>query len=159
MKRNHVSIPLVSVFFSLLLSACGTGDAEVVYSDQTRALQLVDSIQIQESDDRFIGELVGADVERDPLRIYVVDRKMRRVAVVAGDGAIARFIGKEGRGPGELGRPVFVSVIGGRIVVALRENVSLRGRRVNLFPPEWSHSAGFCQSQRRVLCSDGVLSV
>lgn len=117
MNLHHFDIPLVTLL-AFLLSACGSGDAEVVSHDKTTAIQLIDSLAIHETDDRFIGELVDADVELDPLRIYVADRKMRRVAVVTADGSIEQLIGSPGKGPGELGRPVFLSVEGERMVVA-----------------------------------------
>lgn len=105
----------------LLAGACntpGSSDSEVVPLDETAAVDRVGTIQIQETDDQFIGALADADVALDPLRIYVADRTMRRVAVVGADGSIRQFIGKAGQGPGELGRPVFLSVDGARVVVA-----------------------------------------
>lgn len=118
MHLNLLEIPLITFLLSFLLSACGVSDADVVPHNETTALQLIDSLEIQETDDRFIGELVDADIELDPLRLYIADRKMQRVAVITADGSIEQFIGKAGKGPGELGRPVFVSVDGARIVVA-----------------------------------------
>ena len=104
------------LFFSL--SGCGDSDSEVISFGKTSTIQLADSLEIQETDDRFIGELVDADVAIDPLRIYVADRKMQRVAVINSNGSIEQFIGGPGKGPGELGRPVFLSVDGARLVVA-----------------------------------------
>ena len=57
MNLHHFDIPLVTLL-AFLLSACGSGDAEVVSHDKTTAIQLIDSLAIHETDDRFIGELV-----------------------------------------------------------------------------------------------------
>lgn len=100
------------------MSACADDDAEVLPHDKTAAFRLIDSLEIHETDERFIGELADANVELDPFRIYVADRKMRRVVVVGRDGSIRKFIGEAGKGPGELGRPVFLSVDEDNLVVA-----------------------------------------
>jgi len=118
MHPKNLNVRLVISTLFLFLSACGASDPDVVPHNKTSALQLIDSLEIQETDDQFIGELVDAEIELDPLRLYVADRKMQRVAVITADGSIDQFIGEAGRGPGELGRPVFVSVDGAKIVVA-----------------------------------------
>ena len=118
MKTSFLNIPLFAFLLSFLLSACAGGDGEVVSHDKTTAFRLIDSLEIRETDEQFIGELADAEVELDPLRIYVADRKMRRVAVITADGSIDQFIGEAGKGPGELGRPAFLSVDEDRLIVA-----------------------------------------
>jgi len=109
--------PFVVLAVGMLLAG-GCDTPEVVPLDETTALHLIDSLEIQETNDRFIGQLVDAEVTLNPLQIYVADRKMQRVAVINSDGSIQQFIGGPGNGPGELGRPVFLSVDGTRLVVA-----------------------------------------
>jgi len=106
----------------LITTGCSSGPSgsEVTSLDETAALEQVDTVEIQETDERFIGALADADIELDPLRIYVADRKMQRIAVITADGSIDHFIGEAGRGPGELGRPIFLSVDEDRVVVAQR---------------------------------------
>lgn len=131
---NLLKINVVTFLLSFLLSACGASDVDVVPHSETTALQLIDSLDIQETDDRFIGELVDADVELDPLRLYIADRKMQRVAVITADGSIEQIIGKPGKDPGELGRPVFLSVDGARLVVAQQ-----RWRGFSVFDTSGTH--------------------
>jgi len=105
----------------LLANGCdtpGSSPQEVVSFDETAALEQVGTLEVQETDERFIGELVDAEVTVDPLRLYVADQKMQRVAVIKPDGSIERFIGKPGKGPGELGTPNHLSVHDGNVVVA-----------------------------------------
>ena len=101
-----------------VLVACTDSAPDSVPLDETAALEQVDTLKIQETNERFIGTLTDAGVRLNPLRLYVADRKMQRVAVITGDSSIDQFIGEAGKGPGELGRPVFLSVDGGRIIVA-----------------------------------------
>ena len=109
---------LLILVFLFLLSACVVSDRDTVTFNETNSIQLIDSLEIRETDERFIGTLTDLDARLDPFRLYIADRKMQRVAVITGDGSIDKLIGKPGKGPGELGRPVFLSVDGGKIVVA-----------------------------------------
>jgi len=102
----------------MLGMGCDQPDGGVISLEESAALERVGTVEVEETDERFIGTLADADVELDPFQIYVADRKMRRVVVITNDGSIERFIGEAGQGPGELGRPVFLSVGGSRIAVA-----------------------------------------
>ena len=122
MRPIGCSLTVSLVMGILLTTGCSSGPSgsELTSLDETAALEQVDTVEIQETDERFIGELADADIELDPLRIYVADRKMQRIAVITADGSIDHFIGEAGRGPGELGRPIFLSVDEDRVVVAQR---------------------------------------
>jgi len=103
----------------LLAGGCDTPESssEVVPLDETTVLHLIDSLEIQETNERFIGTLTDLDVRLDPLRLYIADRKTHRVAVVGRDGAIRQFIGRPGKGPGELQNPVQMLAAEDRLVV------------------------------------------
>ncbi len=111
--RLGIALLLCGVFV-----ACTDSAPDSVPLEETTALEQVDTLKIQETDDRFIGTLTDAGVRLDPLRLYVADPKMQRVAVVKPDGSIERFIGKPGKGPGELGTPNHLTVHDGNVVVA-----------------------------------------
>lgn len=116
----------VALICLLALVACGRGEPEVVSLNKTNALERVATISIQETDERFIGELAAVDVSLDPFLLYVTDRQMHRIAVVNGDtGKIVRFIGRSGEGPGELQNPYLSLLIQDRLVVADREKWSI----------------------------------
>ena len=121
--NNHQRFGIWHLFLAILGTTiigmgCEHPEGGVISLEESAALEQVGTVEIEETDKRFIGTLADADVERDPFQIYVADRKMRRVAVITDEGSIERFIGEAGQGPGELGRPVFLSVDGSRIVVA-----------------------------------------
>jgi hypothetical protein len=86
----------------LIITGCSSGPSgsEVTSLDETAALEQVDTVEIQETDERFIGALADADIELDPLRIYVADRKMQRIAVITADGSIGPFYRRSRQRPG-----------------------------------------------------------
>jgi len=114
----HVSrIIVVTSLLICILSACDESPSDRKTHGVTTALQRIDSLKIRETNDRFIGTLTDLDVRLDPFRLYIADRKMHRVAVVGRDGALRQFIGRPGKGPGELQNPVHVLATEDRIVV------------------------------------------
>jgi len=95
----------------------GSSTPEAVPLNETAALEQVDTLEIQETDERFIGTLTDLDVRLDPFRLYIADRETHRVALVSAEGKIEKFIGIPGQGPGELQNPVHVLATEDRIVV------------------------------------------
>jgi hypothetical protein len=74
-------------------------------ADESTALQQVGHIDIQETDERVIGQFESVHVALDPFRMYIADREIHRIAVVNRTGEIVRLIGEQGQGPGELQDP------------------------------------------------------
>ena len=110
MPPKTLNICLFTSILFLFLSACGASDPDVVPLNKTSAIQLIDSVEIHETDDRFIGHVAGVDVKLNPFRLYIADGEMGRVAVVSRDGEIKKLIGRPGKGPGELQSPSDVLV-------------------------------------------------
>ena len=108
---------LVSIFGFSACDLSQSSQSNVASLDETDALEQVGTIEIQETDDRFIGHFENADVALSPLRLFVADLQMHRIAVVNRDGDIERFIGEHGEGPGELQTPVNVAVFGERVTI------------------------------------------
>lgn len=110
---------LISVLFTI--SACaGKSDSasEVRTLSASKQLVPVDTIAIQETDESFIGAFESIGVTTDPLRLYIADRKLHRVAVVDGaSGEIVQIIGERGQGPGEFDTPERAIRVGDRIIV------------------------------------------
>ena len=117
-KQNaHSHLLLVLPLFVVLLLSCEASEPRVVSLSETKSLQQVGTIEIQENDNRFIGTIAGCDVKLNPFRLYIADRKAERIVVVGDDGQIEGFVGQPGNGPGELRGPADVLVAGNRIVV------------------------------------------
>jgi len=95
-----------AVCLCVLISACGASDDQLIKFGESQTFERVSTIEIEEDDERFIGALTSMNVEVDPLRLYIADRTMHRIAVLDSSGAIVQLIGQEGEGPGELQSPM-----------------------------------------------------
>jgi len=102
----------------ILFVACGDSTSDLNTLAETTTLEQVGTIEVQETDERFIGQFESAHVTLDPFRLYIADREMHRIAVVDRDGTIRRLIGEQGQGPGELQEPQRAVRVGDRIIVA-----------------------------------------
>jgi len=98
------------------VAAC-TSEEPFTRFEEADFLRLEHTIHIQEDEDQFIGVIRSMSVKTDPLRLYVADREMHRVAVVDSAGYIIQTIGSPGEGPGELLAPMRAVVWGDSIVV------------------------------------------
>ena len=117
----------VSICFRVLLSAvlatglilvgCTQAEPDVVSFEEADMIERVGTIEIQEDDERFIGTIRSLTVETDPLRLYIADRTMHRIAVVDSIGRIIDLVGLRGEGPGELQAPTRVRVLGDSLYI------------------------------------------
>jgi len=105
------------ILIPLLCIGCEFDESNITSAAQTNALEQVDTIKIQETDERFVGQFESAHVTLDPFRMYIADREIHRVAVVDRSGAIVRLIGEQGQGPGELQDPQRAVRAGDSIIV------------------------------------------
>lgn len=108
---------LLGTLLVLLGTGCAAPEMEESTGPLTASLRKVDEIIIQETDSLFIGDFWNLFVAEDPLRLYVADRMLHRIAVVDQDGRILRMIGSFGQGPGELNRPQKALVVDDRLIV------------------------------------------
>ena len=115
--QNQLFVSTLIIAVGLILSGCSTAEPEVVAFEASDAFERVATIELQEDDERFIGTIRSLTAETDPLRLYVADRTMHRIAVLDSSGSIVQLIGQEGEGPGEMQAPVRVAVWGDSLVV------------------------------------------
>jgi hypothetical protein len=114
---------------SLVVAAMmiGTGCEE---APRGSVLREIDSVRVAETEDRFLGRLVGMAVGADG-HVFLSDAAHGHVAEVAPDGRIVRTLGRRGRGPGEIERPVALA-LGGDSVLYVLDNGTLRMNRFDL---------------------------
>ena len=117
-RARGLSLPsLLVIAASIIFSGCSSAEPDVVSFEEADMFERVGTIEIQEDDERFIGTIRSLTVETDPLRLYIADRTMHRIAVLDSTGTIVQLIGQEGEGPGEMQAPVRVAVWGDSLVV------------------------------------------
>ncbi len=76
----------------------------------------VDTIHLQEPDTLFLGEFLTVTATLEPFRLYVPDRRLRRIVVYDSLGHPLQLIGRTGFDePGTLRRPSYVLVHGDRL--------------------------------------------
>ncbi len=116
--RTSVSLRVfLIVSIGLILVGCTQAEPDVVSFEEADMFERVGTIEIQEDDERLIGELTSMNVDADRLRLYIADRTMHRIVVLDYSGSIVQLIGQEGEGPGELWRPRNAVVWGDSIAV------------------------------------------
>jgi hypothetical protein len=103
------------ILFVMCVAGCG---GESATSSKQVAFERVRTISIQETDSLYLGNFLALTVTSDPLRIYVPDLKLHRIAVLDSTGRILDVFGRRGRGPGELVQPTHVAAAGKRLYVA-----------------------------------------
>ena len=97
-----------------LLCGCGAEKPTEVRA----VLVPVDTIHLQEPDTLFLGEFRSVAVTLNPFRLYVPDRRLRRVIVYDKTGQPVQVIGYPGfEEPGALLGPLYVSILDNRIYV------------------------------------------
>jgi len=78
----------------------------------------IDTIHLQEPDTLFLGEFRSVAVTLNPFRLYVPDRRLRRVIAYDKTGQPVQVIGHPGfEEPGALLGPLYVSILDNRIYV------------------------------------------
>ncbi|MBE0564415.1 MAG: hypothetical protein IH621_00530 [Krumholzibacteria bacterium] len=84
---------------------------------RTVALQEVWRLGGDDENDPLLGLVTGGAVD-DQGRVYLVDRQLSQILVIAADGRLVATLGREGDGPGELRSPhgVFVTATGVGVV-------------------------------------------
>lgn len=97
---------------ALALYGCTAPAPESIVS-----LAHVGSIHVEENDSLFIGDFSSIGISPRPLRLFVPDEKVHRIAVVDSSGRIVRAFGSGGQAPGELWRPMAVAVMDDRVIV------------------------------------------
>ena len=117
---------LFFLLLGLFLISCENSEPEVVSLGKTTELEQVGTIEIQETDERFIGAFETIDVTLDPFHLYVADTQMQRVAVVDGEsGEILHTMGEPGEGPGEFQHLTRAVHMDGHIYAEHAENISV----------------------------------
>ncbi len=128
MQSLYLPIVCLLLFFFI---GCTEQEESVVSLEASSVLTEHSQIDLEETDDRFIGLIRSLSVGLDPFRLYIVDREMHRVAVVDSSGSIVDFIGSEGQGPGEFQSPTRAVQVGDSLWV--EDGASTQ---VSVFTPE-----------------------
>jgi len=79
----------IIILLFLLLSSCISSNKKTTPLNKSKHFNLIKKINVTESDSTFIGTVSAVDVRLNPLRFYIADREMHRVAVVTEHVAIA----------------------------------------------------------------------
>jgi|GEM_PF-2792814 len=105
MRSKRLTSVVFGLLFAgqLLLAACGgTSDAEPY------EIHLPVPTSVVSLESELIGSPTYIDLDQSG-RVWIADVQSRRVLVVNPDGSGARFIGREGQGPGEFRLPVRIA--------------------------------------------------
>ena len=90
--RTCVSLGVfLIVAIGLILVGCTQAEPDVVSFEEADMFERVGTIEIQEDDERLIGELTSMNVDADRLRLYIADRTMHRIAVLDYSGSIVQL--------------------------------------------------------------------
>ena len=114
---RKTSVVLCALAALLLLPGCGGRSASI---QQQGAVTLVETLTIghDDSDDAFLFSSIPAVAVLDDGRIVLSDSQDPRLRLFNEDGSFRRYIGAQGGGPGEMERPISVSIVNGQIVAA-----------------------------------------